>query len=852
MSFLPAVVHTPTEFALTPASVGSSTVAAPKRKISVVNTTRSKQKKSALTNQTKYLISSVLETDEDFIVDERGSFAPKSEPLNVVNVTQDASEKEKIIENSFEIMKQLKEKKLQEIAPLSTLPPQILKNIVRNSENFSVDEVLTHEDRIELAKLAVIYPVMEKTYQQEINPRCLLDKKHRCCVIQDICQDLKEICDKPGGKEKNNLLEEHNLKCTRCFEKQQHSCQVEQYFVEAYEMLGQSDVFHVCDPERCLFRSPSLDPVKHHRLFKKIDWVYFCEQTGTMHVCDRFCNAPKIPDSDRHIIICSISNRSANTNGLVVTVDAPTWRQRSNIGHKDLNDLDNTIGRKKRKLTKQEKDREENDRTYAEVLDACTKPGFAELAENIEFMHQKDGGRKMAGSTSRHALWAYLPTFAIRSKEDAIKYAIIKISILFSRERLLQFDHRPVQFEKDLESKLTDIISSDLNKKQMPNYMQLRQIAESFEKKHPRPPSLKLLADDENKRRWIIEAYAKKCVAMWYVLRTYTDFPQRNSYGFQDFVAAAIKILGIGIEIPQTNSDAAFTLLPKDDFLLLVGNDIHRALPSTKPITKKQMLSKKVESNEIKLNRILLQRAQNCNSASILAVSTQNQSRAAQTQKRFQGIFGRDKLNFPSNPLLRGSPPSLLPDQPKLPIANLGKFKNSLSDDNATYVDPSMRNTTNHNRKNETVIRNKIIESFLSAVQQQKVSPALLGIDVPYDEIPDIVFLEALKPSQLPRNYYAKHTRNGLDNNIKHETSNAKKSLTSVQSNSFTTSSPTTVTSVVSNLTRFPFGSEFPNLNDSDDATLSLPMGSLQDMNTEEEAEEVADFSLENTTFDLE
>jgi hypothetical protein len=503
----------------------------------------------------------------DFSSNFKQSLVEKKQQQPPVATT--TKEEEDVVKRDFEILNALKSAENQQTF----------------GENVDSSKLLNAEEKRDYSKLKYIFQEMKTLWNQHMPKTGFgITNEHVCRSIPRLCSLKSELEKLKNVNRNDNIrfyekskLESEHLDCKVCLYNRTSICQIEQFKVLVYDVSDEH--IHICSPLFC--KGAIEDPVLHSKLYKEIDWVYFCHNSGTMHICDRFCSSVKVTDKESRWL-CSISGRysSKNNSDDRVTVDIMPWSNKTKLSDDskkeyDQEDVssDNNHFFKKR-MYHGEKKRIENYRTAEETLNASIQQGFSNSVVQQQIYHQNQGGRKRAGSTFVNSTesihLAYNASYSIKTKEDAYKEAISQVALLFSPDRLKDNEDKKQSLEKNLIKDLKKDCSKAYQNKKLPIVMDLFLKADIFMKNNYIPPSVRGIAENDEIRKALISFYAKKCVLFWYVLSITTTFRDETSFTFREFVDSALSLFEEGIEIKKTEDYPHPVVIVKSDDLLSI------------------------------------------------------------------------------------------------------------------------------------------------------------------------------------------------------------------------------------------------------------------------------------------
>jgi hypothetical protein len=426
--------------------------------------------------------------------------------------------------------------------------------------NVPLGNLLTVEERRDYDKFQAVYAEVKRAWMERVWTRWCENKTHVCKTALAPCKQRQLTEDRALAPIDRQRMEMEHRNCSTClFNNSTTICDIDQFDVDVFDV--DEITFHVCAPSLC-----NRDDMNLHRtLWKKIDWLHFCKQTGAMHVCDRFCNAEKVPDRAMHGMVCSITGLYRIGSG-IVTIDQPAWSKIS----QSLDPANGGGSRSKKQST---------GRSVEEILDACTESDFADTVIKQQRLHRQNGGKRRPGVTSSVSEMSYIPAMTIKTKEDALKEAISQLSITFSAQRFESFQTTRILVHSQLENRLIKCCSRALQNHLVPSSAELQLETDAFLKRNFIPPDMRAISEDRGLRRLLIRHYAQRCVVFWHVLCEYTNFREQGSFTFRDFIESALVVFEEGLYVSERDYSFPFTLYQKDALLVIIStshSNLHR------------------------------------------------------------------------------------------------------------------------------------------------------------------------------------------------------------------------------------------------------------------------------------
>lgn len=449
----------------------------------------------------------------------------------------------------------------------------------------------TREDLADRLKLKAIYESAAELWRENVCTDWCRDASglHICRSVGSPCPEKRKIKETKrtsgNSKEIERAIQIH-ASCEICFSNKQNTCDIDQFIISVYDVT--SDDFHICNPQICSSRDPAL----HANLWRKIDCIYMCRQTGAIHVCDKNCKARKFADSEKHFMVCSISGMTNTESSNVITVSTPAWATYSSTVEKNQSENENARGgggdgisdsdseqdistkvqsRRKRKMTIAME--EAASRSFEEIMSACTTKYFVESVIAQQIKHENAGGRGKTGASSEFAFDSYIPIQHIKCKQDALVTAISHTALTFSVQRFKQFEKRKIHLGQLLEQQMDRSISRSHQDKCVPNATSLLLEMDKFQKKNYVPPNTKKLAQDDHVRGLLIHYYAQQVVIFWYILCTHTPFLTLGSFQFKHYIDSAMALFEEGITVAETREMPGFTLIRKHALLAILSSN---------------------------------------------------------------------------------------------------------------------------------------------------------------------------------------------------------------------------------------------------------------------------------------
>ena len=228
-----------------------------------------------------------------------------------------------------------------------------------------------------------------------------------------------------------------------------------------------------------------------------------------------------------------------------------------------------------------EKRKQQSKLSINEVLRMITNPDFVTSYMKQQSKHSKDGGKRLAGSSSKSVYSGLIASHTIDSKQSALIAAMTHIAVVFSVQRFEGLKNYETNQMIQLLGELNKICSRAHSEQRMPTTNELILNVETFMKTRYIPPDMTEFKNTPSLREHLILLYAKKCVIFWYILMSRTNFKKMTSVSFRDFVEGALAIFAEGIYLTKGEFLFDFTLIKKDHMLNLL-------LIDAKPILRQQ------------------------------------------------------------------------------------------------------------------------------------------------------------------------------------------------------------------------------------------------------------------------